>query len=1627
MKMTFNLIKSITLFCCLLITNTNFGQIDPGEGCFQECNPTPILSLSTGVDAFGNQLPCAVGTVDPVWRLINNPPIEPCTNALITTINGNAFVMNHDNITGSTTWANQPGVRTIAPVDGGCDTNFGCNNLTNANGDYLPYIFERTFCVCQPDEFIIDVGVKGDDQVILELWDLTNSTLLATSPVFGFANGPALTWNHGTFLPVGTYAIRANLANISSTVLGFSVSGNIFSASQQPVIIDNNECCVSNTINVRKILDLDCDGEIGANDQIGAGWDFQLIDAFGNIVQTGTTNINGELFFNDVLSGTYIIRELPQSGWTFGNPSNGMQTITVSPGSFNVVNFFNCPAEVSPCDDLEVRLTPTGNNGCCYSIDLANNYSGNIVGLEANILTPDWIFNTASVNVPSGWGWSGIPQATQLTLTHNSGSIPVGLSGGVLDFCLAETASTAANPQQIEFIWYEQVGNDIVAVCDTVLLADCIPGGQPQQCAEIINSTVECEYEDGVYKVTFEVQNNHPTSPATNVMLYGSLGYSFRTTPTGPDLSSFIVPATIPPAGGTSGPITVYIYSPTPITSPTNIYFNYSVWGQDFCCHVATPHCIQLPVCDCLETANFEMVCDSNKYVLTFDVTNKSNVSPAATALVITVKNPVSSGITLPPTGGFIDWSSNPLPYNGTRTITTCVDPFPISDPNLILGYTLHHGSFPFPQDSCCIAALCDTIPIPVCPVDPGCDVFEDFNDLIPTNTYNTTSAGNWQAINTDIGIFSPSWDGTPYLQANDNSNGSWIYNDTPDFSGDWTLKGCELCFDYNFISANNCDLQTRTPMFYIYQGASPDVATMSAVFRLNTPITAGSGWHQQICMPVETCMGAALPSNATGSWTWGTGGADCNDFNALITGVSGIAFFVDNSCGNQTETHGFDNFCFQTICDDECCDDEIGFQTDVQAGYTYTLDPTTCSITLTPNALDSCYIYNFDWGDGSSAGPFTVADFPITYTYGGTGGYAVCMNVREVDENGNVCWSDIYCEQFFLECSECCDDEAGFQSDVAAGYSYTLDPATCSITLTPNALDSCYSYMFDWGDGTTSGLFTASDFPLTYSYSGSGGYAVCMYVQESKNGAICWEGQFCDQFFLECGCCSSYQAFCDRVDTGFLVAFNDPTNCTIGVSPLALNECDQVLWSWGDGSTSGPVPHNVSVTHAYTTPGTYTVCMIVREIGADGTVCWEKEYCETITVECEPECCTDQAAFDARVNSFLFSIPDASNNCTMQVGVPGLTDCDQVTWIWGDGTTTGPLPGTSAGASHVYTAGNYTVCMLVEEVDAVGNVCWEKEVCYQVTADCEPECCIDQAAFDARVNSFLFSIPSSSNNCTMQVGVNLTECDRVTWIWGDGTTTGPLPGTSANTTHTYTAGTYTVCMLVEEVDAAGNVCWSKEVCYDFTANCDPIECCPDFDTFCSQVDAGFTTFISGTTVTANPVNPFPECYQVSWIWGNEVSSLLNTHTFQNYGLYKICMVVVAIDPITGEICHVKEVCKRVWVIGEEQCPPVIDIEAVNTPDGFYRSGGVINYTGTVGQGGNVEVRAGEIIQLEPGFSVGQGANFSAIIEPCDTTIPCWDGNQNGSCEDLEDTNRDGVCDSEDCGQLNDGQLGDGQ
>jgi hypothetical protein len=88
---------------------------------------------------------------------------------------------------------------------------------------------------------------------------------------------------------------------------------------------------------------------------------------------------------------------------------------------------------------------------------------------------------------------------------------------------------------------------------------------------------------------------------------------------------------------------------------------------------------------------------------------------------------------------------------------------------------------------------------------------------------------------------------------------------------------------------------------------------------------------------------------------------------------------------------------------------------------------------------------------------------------------------------------------------------------------------------------------------------------------------------------------------------------FTDAVNDGFTWVENPAF--TITFTPVSLiTDCDEIFWTWDDGSPQISSNGNAPITHVYTNVGVYTVCMLVIRTEPNGTIC-EREFCMMIDV----------------------------------------------------------------------------------------------------------------------------------------------------------------------------------------------------------------------------------------------------------------------------------------------------------------------------------------------------------------------------------------------------------------------------
>lgn len=216
----------------------------------------------------------------------------------------------------------------------------------------------------------------------------------------------------------------------------------------------------------------------------------------------------------------------------------------------------------------------------------------------------------------------------------------------------------------------------------------------------------------------------------------------------------------------------------------------------------------------------------------------------------------------------------------------------------------------------------------------------------------------------------------------------------------------------------------------------------------------------------------------------------------------------------------------------------------------------------------------------------------------------------------------------------------------------------------------------------------------------------------------------------------------------------------TVQFTDLSTGFHDGWSWDFGDGGTSS-VPNPV---HIYHNPGTYTVMLTVRDIGAGISATQTKTG--YITVSALPP--APVAAFTAN---------QTSGNAPLAVHFTDLSSGLPFEWGWNFGDT-----GTSAlqNPVHVYTSpGTYTVSLTIRSISGTDS---ETKINY-ITVTVSPPA----ANFTANRTEGTTPLPVTFTD--LSTGFP----DTWTWNFGDGGTS-----TARNPVHTYTsAGIFTVNLTV--------------------------------------------------------------------------------------------------------------------------------------------------------------------------------------------------------------------------------------
>ena len=325
-------------------------------------------------------------------------------------------------------------------------------------------------------------------------------------------------------------------------------------------------------------------------------------------------------------------------------------------------------------------------------------------------------------------------------------------------------------------------------------------------------------------------------------------------------------------------------------------------------------------------------------------------------------------------------------------------------------------------------------------------------------------------------------------------------------------------------------------------------------------------------------------------------------------------------------------------------------------------------------------------------------------------------------------------------------------------------------------------------------------------------------------------------------------------------IAYNpDQPNAFLGEADLgAGSTIVSAVWEFGDGTKDSSCCLG-SVIHDFA-PGSYEVCLEVTAMDTSGTTCSNRT--------CIPVVITQSGGKCDHVAAFLQSSPlgtccydlntnNIEPNCFTQIDVT-LSSGSFVNAVFGAGWN---IAINGNVASLTPTAGGFiptgqdlpvTICdpggtePYTVDVDFVyaGGVC-HRTFNYACYPDTSNNCCSDFNLFQilaAQVNT-----NEQYGDCSISVnGTALNDCMRIVWDWGDGVVEGPYTDNTP-ITHNYTgSGPHTVCYTVQEVDAAGQICWTWQKCLDLPVHCnDTCQC------------LGFTN-LQFTSLVSPPPPPVP-------------------------------------------------------------------------------------------------------------------------------------------------------------------------
>jgi PKD repeat protein len=408
----------------------------------------------------------------------------------------------------------------------------------------------------------------------------------------------------------------------------------------------------------------------------------------------------------------------------------------------------------------------------------------------------------------------------------------------------------------------------------------------------------------------------------------------------------------------------------------------------------------------------------------------------------------------------------------------------------------------------------------------------------------------------------------------------------TFDASGSTDLVGTITDYSWNFGDGSPVDDTGATPTAtHTYTTRGP--YTVSLTVTNDAGQTATFQKAITVDDPPTVSISPTRAVTTPGSTVSFNGTANAPDSGGSITNYSwnfGDGSPVDNTGTTPTASHLFANAGTYTVT--LTVTDDLGVSTAATATVTVDSSPTaafSASATSTAPASPGGTVsfngsgssdpvgtitdYSWNFGDGSPVDD-TGATSTATHTYATRGNYTATLTVTNDAGQTSTTQQTVTV-----------DDPPTASVTPSATVSVPSSPVSFSSTAaSPDPTGSIANYSWNFGDGTT--LSGATDTNPSHTYTSPGVYTVTLTVTDD----------------LGVSTSASSTTTVDAVPTATFTASANPVTAgstdgfNAGGSSDSYGTITSYSWNFGDGVTAT----GVTPSHAYASPGTYTVSLTV-------------------------------------------------------------------------------------------------------------------------------------------------------------------------------------------------------------------------------------------------------------------------------------------------------------------------------------------------------------------------------------------------------------------------------------------------